>query len=616
MRRTEMHSNRENVQPRIRSVGQLLASILLVCACFSASATGQSYTSVVVFGDSLSDVGNDASLSYAKYGTVAQLPGPSTGYTNGRFTDGTDTTPAAHNYTGVWIEQLAARFPAHPAIRSSLNGGTDYAYGYATTNTGTSLLTYGPSNALSITVNNMGQQVSDYLATAPAVNSSTLFVLWGGSNDLLNLTSTADITSSAAREVALIQQLINAGATDFLIPNLPPLGLIPRLNQMPTQSAAANGAAQVFNQALSAGLSQLATANSGKTLHLFPLDIYTLFNTVVGPPLAPGFTNVTSSSSAFFGAGNATLNPDTYLFWDDLHPTTFGHSQIATAALTLLGTPVQTSTTLTASDNSTNTRTGVHFTASVAATSGIPTGTVTFLDGSNVLGTALVSGSTATGTATFSTTALASGTHTIHASFAGVNGYASSASGNATVTVAFPAYATGASPLNFTIARGSTGTSTIMLSSSGGYSGTLTVACGTVPAKIACSVGTSSVTITAATTNANPATSVITINTNNVAAVQRPPRLGSFGSRVSLAVFLGPAPLWLSVRRKRLPGLFRLALCLVSLGTLAGLSGCGGDPLAHDSPAGSYQIPIVITPANSAAGSTASTTITLTVTVQ
>ncbi len=611
----EMCGDYGSVASRTRNAVRFLVYTLLLCAGLLGAAEAQSYTSVVVFGDSLSDVGNDASVSYAKYGVVAQVPGPATGYTNGRFTDGLDTTPPARNYTGVWIEQLATKLAAHPAIRNSLSGGTDYAYGFATTNTGTSQLTYGPSNALSITVNNMGQQVSDYLASGPTINSSTLYVVWGGANDLLNLTSATDIANSAGREVALVQQLINAGATDFLIPNLPPLGLIPRLNQIPAQSAAATAAAQVFNQALSTGLAQLAMANSGKTLHLFPLDIYTLFNTVVGPPPAPGFSNVTASSSAFFGASNASVNPDTYLFWDDLHPTTFGHNQIAAAALTLLGPPVQTTVSLTASANSINPNTTVQFTASVAATSGIPSGTVSFLDGSTVLGTALVTGSTATGTATYSTSALASGTHTIHAVFAGVNGYVSSTSGTATVTVAFPAYVTGATPMSFTIARGSTGTSTIMLSSLGGYSGTFTIACGTVPANIACSVGTSSVTVTPATTNANPATSVITINTNNVvSANHRPASFGAVGSETALAVLLFPAIVCLPLRRRshgRIPSLLRSILFFVTLSAIASLSGCGGDPLAHDTPVGSYQIPVIVTPATGSGN-----TLTLSVTVQ
>ena len=153
-----------------------LCRFALVALLLSAAhiALAQAYTSIVVIGDSLSDTGNDAFQSNAKYGFAAQVPGPLTGYTNGRFTDGTDTLPAARNYTGVWVEQLAAQLTAKPAVTASLLGGRNYAYGFATTNTGTTPFTYGPGNALSFTVNNMGQQLQDYLATNPTINNSTL----------------------------------------------------------------------------------------------------------------------------------------------------------------------------------------------------------------------------------------------------------------------------------------------------------------------------------------------------------------------------------------------------------------------------------------------------------
>src|ERR1700677_1050030 len=93
------------------------------------------YTSIVVFGDSLSDTGNVAHLTVAKYGV--QVPGPDADYTAGRFTDGADTLPPAEKYFGVWVEQLAASFPSKPAVKDSLDGGTNYAYGFATTGDGT-----------------------------------------------------------------------------------------------------------------------------------------------------------------------------------------------------------------------------------------------------------------------------------------------------------------------------------------------------------------------------------------------------------------------------------------------------------------------------------------------
>ena len=70
----------------------------------------------------------------------------------------------------------------------------------------------------------------------------------------------------------------------------------------------------------------------------------------------------------------------------------------------------------------------VTFTAAVAATApgaGMPTGTVTFMDGTNSLGTGNLDGS---GTATYSTTSLSVGAHTITAVYAGDGNFAASTS--------------------------------------------------------------------------------------------------------------------------------------------------------------------------------------------
>ena len=288
----------------------------------AASAHAQDYTSIVIFGDSLSDVGNVAKLTQAKYGM--RIPGPAADYTDGRFTDGDDTVPAAQKYFGVWIEQLAATLPSRPIITDSLDGGTDYAYGFATTGSGTGLFTFGTSNSLSVNVNNIGRQITDYLATCPVISERTLFVVWGGAIDLLYATSPDDVIKAAINQAINIQRLVDAGATHFIVPNLPPLGLVPRLNGSPTTSIPANQASVVFNRFLATALSVLRDFNWDRHLHIVQLDVFALFNQIVASPSSYGLADITTSSQGLGG-----VDPDTYLFWDDLHPTTRGHNILA-----------------------------------------------------------------------------------------------------------------------------------------------------------------------------------------------------------------------------------------------------------------------------------------------
>ena len=83
---------------------------------FTSAAPAAPYTGMYVFGDSLSDTGN---LYGASGGTV---PGPSTAYTQGRFTN-------ALNY----VDGLAAGLGLSAA--PSILGGTNFAWGGARTTT-------------------------------------------------------------------------------------------------------------------------------------------------------------------------------------------------------------------------------------------------------------------------------------------------------------------------------------------------------------------------------------------------------------------------------------------------------------------------------------------------
>ena len=304
----------------------------LVFLFTAALAQAKDYTRIVVFGDSLSDTGNVAHLFQQDFGY--RIPGTFVDYTDGRFTDGFDTIPAAQKYFGVWIEQFAAAMPSRPEVKNSLDGGTNYAYGFATTGPGTGSFAPGSDPTFAVEVDNIGTQITTYLATHPKINKSTLFVIWGGANDLIHATSPDAIGLAAMQETLDIQRLIEAGATQFLVLNLPPLGLTPRLNGSALSATAGNMAAAGFNAGLAIGLSTLHDLYADRHIAFFQLDVYALFNRIAASPADFSFTNITALSQ-----GNFTVDPDNYLFWDDIHPTTHGHSIVADAAIKLVASP-------------------------------------------------------------------------------------------------------------------------------------------------------------------------------------------------------------------------------------------------------------------------------------
>ena len=96
--------------------------------------------------------------------------------------------------------------------------------------------------------------------------------------------------------------------------------------------------------------------------------------------------------------------------------------------------PAQTSTALMASALNPTAGTSVTFTATVTENpgSGVPTGMVTFMDGSTALGTGILNSS---GVATFSTATLALGAHSVTAVYGGDTNNTGSTSPSVTVTV-------------------------------------------------------------------------------------------------------------------------------------------------------------------------------------
>ena len=133
-----------------------LAAIVVGSACRVASASAGPFSGLVVFGDSLSDVGNIASATFGIY--------PGSTYYNNRFSNGP-----------VWVEALSVDL-GFGAIQRSTAGGNDFAYGGAQT-TGT-----GGFNG--IFIRDVDEQVDQFLNTR-TVDPGALFVVYAGANDFL-----------------------------------------------------------------------------------------------------------------------------------------------------------------------------------------------------------------------------------------------------------------------------------------------------------------------------------------------------------------------------------------------------------------------------------------------
>ena len=197
-----------------------------------------------------------------------------------------------------------------PAATYSLGGGTNYAFGGATTNNGThdEVAVSTPFGDVTITIDDMGKQMDDYLA-AHAVDPNALYLVWGGGNDLRNDDSAANVTATAARATALVGRLANAGAQYIMVPNVPPLGDIPKYSGDPARIEALNAASANYRQVLNADLDSLLSslALQGITPTVYRLDVWT--NTIRffsdGPRY--GFTNTSGSAQ-----GNSSVNPDQY----------------------------------------------------------------------------------------------------------------------------------------------------------------------------------------------------------------------------------------------------------------------------------------------------------------
>ncbi len=226
--------------------------------------------------------------------------------------------------------------------------------------------------------------------------------------------------------------------------------------------------------------------------------------------------------------------------------------------------------------------------ATVLGASGpMPSGVVTFKDGSSIIGAATVD---ATGVATL-TPDLSPGNHSIVASYAGDTIHAPSDSPALSVSSIPVNFAVGVSPGSVSIPTKQNITLNVTFTSASGFTDTIGMGCLSLPAAVNCHFSADTITLKPGAQQ----TVQVTIDTNNPlsggqsASAQRP---GTNSAQLA-GLFLPPGLLfgWFAWRFRRRHTAWLTVICLLFLAGACAVTGCGGYSQSSAAP-GSYTIQI------------------------
>ena len=310
---------------------RLLGVIVLVIALgFAGSARAQSFSDVVVFGDSLSDSGNAAAAS------GLPLP-PGTSFTT--------------NPDPVWAEIVAETFGASGA--NSLAGGSNYAVAGACMNPATPCqLADSPT---------VTEQIDQHLLkSGGSLDPNALYAVWGGLNDIADSaednpdTALGHVLAAAGVNAAQIDRLREAGARHVVVFNMPDASLAPfAAVQGPVVQRGLRQLIDQYNEKLYAGIRE---SEGG----VVPINIHAALTALSANPERYGLTNIFETAcrapisegpvsircgpeGSLFPVTYAPGTEETYLFADHSHPTGVIHEMLASMVTSTLAAPLQVS---------------------------------------------------------------------------------------------------------------------------------------------------------------------------------------------------------------------------------------------------------------------------------
>ena len=266
-----------------------------------------------------------------------------------------------------------------------------------------------------------------------------------------------------------------------------------------------------------------------------------------------------------------------------------------------------TTTALTATETNANNPLQVTL-ISVERWSGttVPTGTVTFMNGTNVLGSSVVD-NTGVGTLTI---VLQAPSVTINAIYSGDTVYSGSTSPNVAVTGGTPTgFTMSLNPASLTMSSAQHGVTTLSIGALAPFADTLQLGCDGLPTAASCTFSTTQVKVAAGTvTNVT-----VTVDTGDPlgSGAESASNAGRHSSGIMLAFLPVGLLAGLALFRSRRRSLLAALVLVFAITASLGVTGCGGLTV-NGTPAGTYTFRV--TAVGTGSGVSESTPMTLTVT--
>ncbi|MEH2286656.1 SGNH/GDSL hydrolase family protein [Nostoc sp.] len=296
------------------------AGFVLLSLMLPLRVSAASFNKFYVFGDSLSDTGNVFTATGGLVAPTTAIP-QSPPYFQGRFSN-----------DRVWVDYLGEQLGLKPSPYITLNTtipnqGINFAVGGASSGQGNAVV---PNAPLPGVLEQVGLLTQPILQANQKLDPNAIYAVWGGANDY--------VFGQASNAIQTVQNLSNAvgllassGAKNILVFNLPDLGKIP----FASATGLSSNLTSLTNDHNKRLAEELGKFSNNSDLNLISVDVFSLFNQVEANPGKFGFKDVTNPCVVgnFQTIISVCSQPNDYLFFDSVHPTTGAHKLVADAAL-------------------------------------------------------------------------------------------------------------------------------------------------------------------------------------------------------------------------------------------------------------------------------------------